>query len=251
MLLVDPRNERAQDLGRRLRPLLEQVELPEELRLVVGGDGFLLQSIRARGAAPLYMGINAGRVGFMLNDIRVDQLGTFVETLVARSWSVLTVPRLSVTAFGLDGELIEDVGLNDIYLERSTGQTAHLQVRVDGVRVVERLVCDGLIASTALGSTAYAFSAGNAACHARLRLIQLTAICPHAPKMAPINLPPEAVVDVESLFPERRPTRLVCDGADHPDVARIRVEDANSDVRLVFVEGHDLTATLVRKILLP
>ncbi len=127
----------------------------------------------------------------------------------------------------------------------------HLRVRVDGVRVVERLVCDGLIVSTALGSTAYAFSAGNAACHPRLRLMQLTAICPHAPKMAPLNLPHEATVSAENLFPKRRPTRLVCDGFDHPDVVDIRVRDAKTDVRLAFLEGHDLTATLVRKILLP
>ncbi len=251
MLLADPRNERALDLASRLEPLLERVDPLPELRLVVGGDGFMLQTIRALGNGPLYMGLNAGRVGFMLNDIVLDQLEVFVERIAAQAWSVLEVPRLSATAFTHDDQLIEDVGLNDIYLERSTGQTAHLQVRVDGVRVVDRLVCDGLIASTALGSTAYAFSAGNAACHPKLRLIQLTAICPHAPKLAPLSLPPNAIVDVESLFPERRPTRLVCDGSDHPDVVRIRVEDARSDVRLAFLDGHDLTATMVRKILVP
>ena len=69
--------------------------------------------------------------------------------------------------------------------------------------------------------------------------------------MAPLSLPHEATVTVESQLPARRPTRLVCDGFDHPDVARIQVRDAASDVRLVFLEGHDLTATLVRKILLP
>ena len=161
------------------------------------------------------------------------------------------MPRLAVQAESVEGEPLSDIALNDIYLERSTGQTAQLRVCVDGVPVVERVVCDGFIVSTALGSTAYAFSAGNAACHPRLRLLQLTPICPHSPKMAPLNLPHDATVSVENLFRRRRPTRLVCDGFDHPDVASIRVQDANSDVRLAFLEGHDLTSTLVRKILLP
>jgi NAD+ kinase len=250
VLRADPRNVRAQALAERLSPLLDGVDLPPDLQLVLGGDGFMLASIRAGGPDPLYMGLNAGRVGFMLNEVPAS-LETLVEQLATRAWSELQVPRLRVTAETVGGDTITDVALNDVYLERSTGQTAQLRVRVDGVRVVERVVCDGLIVSTALGSTAYAFSAGNAACHPRLRLLQLTAICPHAPKMAPLNLPDDASVSVESLFPERRPTRLVCDGFDHPDVASIQVSDAASDVRLAFLAGHDLTATLVRKILLP
>jgi NAD+ kinase len=240
-------------LAERLEPLLAQVALPADLQLIVGGDGFMLASIRQGGPDAVYMGLNAGRVGFMLNEIPQGGLENLVERLQHGAWTELAVPRLAVTAETFSGEEITDVALNDVYVERSTGQTAHLRVRVDGVQVVERLVCDGLIVSTALGSTAYAFSAGNAACHPRLRLIQLTAICPHAPKMAPLNLPHNAVVSVENLFPEkgRRPTRLVCDGFDHPDVAHIQVRDANSDVRLAFLQGHDLTSTLVRKILLP
>ncbi len=251
MLRADPRNDRAQALAERLTPLLTGVALPPDLQLVLGGDGFLLASIRAGGPEPLYMGLNAGRVGFMLNDVPPAELEGLVERLATSAWSELRVPRLQVQAQTVDGNPLTDVALNDVYLERSTGQTAQLRVQVDGVQVVERVVCDGLIISTALGSTAYAFSAGNAACHPRLRLMQLTAICPHAPKMAPLNLPHEATVTVESLFPARRPTRLVCDGFDHPDVARIQVSDAASDVRLAFLDGHDLTATLVRKILLP
>ncbi len=46
--------------------------------------------------------------------------------------------------------------------------------------------------------------------------------------MAPLSLPHEATVTVESQLPARRPTRLVCDGLDHPDVARIQVRDAAS-----------------------
>ncbi len=250
MLRADPRNERALALAERLSPLLDRVDLPPELQLILGGDGFLLASIRSGGPEPLYMGLNAGRVGFMLNEVP-NALDALVEQIAHGAWSELQVPLLQVEATTVDGNTLRDLALNDVYLERSTGQTAHLRVRVDGVRVVERLVCDGLIVSTALGSTAYAFSAGNAACHPRLRLMQLTAICPHAPKMAPLNLPHEATVSAENLFPKRRPTRLVCDGFDHPDVVDIRVRDAKTDVRLAFLEGHDLTATLVRKILLP
>ena len=133
MLRADPRNVRAQALAERLSPLLDGVDLPPDLQLVLGGDGFMLASIRAGGPAPLYMGLNAGRVGFMLNEVPAA-LETLVEQLATRAWSELQVPRLRVTAETVGGDTITDVALNDVYLERSTGQTAQLRVRVDGVR---------------------------------------------------------------------------------------------------------------------
>ena len=53
--------------------------------------------------------------------------------------------------------------------QRMSGQTAHLRLEIDGGETVERLVCDGIIASTALGSTAYHFSASGHACHPSVR----------------------------------------------------------------------------------
>ena len=86
-----------------------------------------------------------------------------------------------------------------MYVERQVGQTCHLRVTVDDVEVVGRMVCDGIVAATALGSTAYSFSAGGPAAHRCVRAIQLTAICPHTPRLAPLMLPPASRVRVEVL----------------------------------------------------
>jgi hypothetical protein len=42
---------------------------------------------------------------------------------------------------------------------------------------------------------------------------------------------------------------VVTDGTDYPSVTRVKVENANSDVRLAFLEGHDPTAMLIGKML--
>ena len=50
------------------------------LNIVIGGDGFMLESIRKIGAGHVFLGLNAGRVGFLLND--AEDFEATVEVLV-------------------------------------------------------------------------------------------------------------------------------------------------------------------------
>ena len=247
MLKFDANSEKAQAFQKALQEELDLTVLPEELCLVIGGDGFLLQVIAQEGPRYTYLGINSGSLGFMLND--VEDFSKSMDQIRSGSWRVFSVPRLAMEATTSDGESFSALALNDVTLQRMSGQTTHLRVWVDGVRAVDRMVCDGLIVSTALGSTAYSFSAGGPACHPNLRLMQLTAICPHMPRLPPITLPLDSVVEVEVLDSSKRPARVVTDGIDHPEAVRLRVAHAQEDVRLAFLDQHDATATLIRKVI--
>jgi len=249
MLKSDPTSSKAAALVEALSAHFDPRRLPDDLCLVVGGDGFLLSVISEMGSGYTYLGLNSGGLGFMLND--VEDLKETAALLAAGDWSIHQVPRLAMEAKTTEGKTLSGLALNDVYLERMTGQTTHLRVRVDGVMAVDRMVCDGLIVSTALGSTAYAFSAGGSACHPDLRLMQLTAICPHVPRFPPITLPLDAVVEVEVLDSDKRPARVVTDGIDHPGVVSIRIAEAQNDVALAYLANHDPTATLIRKMIRP
>ncbi len=247
MIQQDPHSEKAARLVAELEKHLDFSTLPEELCLVVGGDGFLLRAIKEGGNDLTYLGLNAGSLGFMLND--VSEPAETAALLAEGAWQVEQVPRLAMRGLTSSGDEVGDLALNDVYLERMTGQLVHVQIRIDGVVAVERMTCDGVIVSTALGSTAYAYSAGGPACHPGLRLLQLTAICPHLPRLPPITLPPTADVDIEVLDSARRPARVVSDGRGLQGIERIRVGNANSDIKLAYLRGHHPTATLIRKLI--
>ena len=248
MIRVNTNNPVAMVLRDRLKERLDLSALPKDLCIVLGGDGFMLQTIREVGSSHIFLGINAGRVGFLLND--PEDFEATVEALENHRWTVHTFPRLNMRAEPNEGgQTMNALAVNDVYLERMSGQTAHLQIEIDGVRVVDRLVCDGIIASTALGSTAYHFSASGHACHPGVRAIHLTPICPHSPRLTPLTLPAEAKIAIDVMGTEKRPVRAVADGVGHPNVRRIEIERADVDVRLAFLEGHNFTATLVEKIL--
>ncbi len=247
MIRADPVNQRAVSLCRGLLGHLSPEELPPGLCLVLGGDGYMLRVIAELGSGYTFLGLNAGRLGFMLNE--VYDIAGVAQKIRAGEYTVRAVPRLEVQAVDMEGREATYAAVNDAYMERMTGQTSHLRVVVDGVTVVDRLACDGIITATALGSTAYSFSAGGPACHPHVQLIQLTAICPHRPKLPPITLPPTARVEVEVLDGHRRPTRVVVDGRDHDNVHTIRVTSHPGELRMAWLYGHDPTTNLIRKLL--
>jgi NAD+ kinase len=247
MLRVDPRNPRAAALHVALSERVDLAALPDDLCLVIGGDGHMLACIRELGDAPTYLGLNAGTLGFLLND--ADDLGAVAARLAGGRWRAWSFPRLSLRADGLDGSTLSALAVNDLYVERSTGQTAQLRVSVDGATIVERLICDGLIVATALGSTAYSYSAGGVPCHPTVRALQISPISPHSPRLSPVVLPLDARIDIEAHSPERRRVRAVADGEDIGRIRRATVQIAESEVRLAFLEGHEFTETLVAKVL--
>jgi NAD+ kinase len=248
MILVDERNPTALALAKQLEQGIDFEEW-DGPALVIGGDGFMLRSVAEHGPETAYLGLNAGHLGFLLND--VDDFERVLDQLLNRAWTEHSFPLLEARIHTGSDEVVYERAVNDVYLERSTGQTARLALSIDGHRVVDMIVADGIIFSTALGSTAYTFSAGGPACHPTLQLLNVTPICPHHPRLAPFALPAGVSATVEVIDPDRRPVRGVADGRDVDDIRSLTVGYGDERVRLAYLEGHDFTATMVTKILHP
>lgn len=250
MIVCDERNPRARTLLAEIRRRLpEGWSPPEGVALVVGGDGFLLHTVAALGVDRAFLGLNAGNLGFLLNDAS-DLEGT-AALLGAEKFRVYEFPMVEAHVTKADGTEVVERAVNDVYLERMTGQAVRLRLVVDGHEVVEQLVADGLIFATALGSTAYAYSAGGQPLHPLLRVLQVTPICPHRPKIPSVALPADASAEVEVTSHEFRPVRAVADGRAIDHVRRVRIHLAAAGVRLAYLEHHDFTGQMLRKIIQP
>lgn len=249
MLVIDSRNPEAVRLGALLSEFLTDSDLASAPHIVVGGDGFLLRTAAAGDYTGAYLGLNTGNLGFLLNDV-ADVQAT-ARAVSAGDYAVHAFPLLRTQLQLEDGEARTEWAMNEAYLERATGQAARLSLSVDGHMVVENLVADGLIVSTALGSTAYSFSAGGSPAHPRLHLLKVTPICPHLPRLTPFDLPADALVEVDVLFSQRRPVRGVVDGRATEAVRKVRVERSDRSVELAYFSDHHFTAHLLNKIVIP
>ncbi|MGL6096693.1 MAG: NAD(+)/NADH kinase, partial [Fimbriiglobus sp.] len=131
--------------------MLRKFEAPDpELIVSVGGDGTMLRAIRKhwRERLPFY-GVNTGHLGFLLN----DRDGT-------RFWEqdlrLYQLPLLWVETESPDGHRRGELAFNDCWIERETGQTAWIEVSVNGRTRMPKVVADGMLVATAAGSTSYA-----------------------------------------------------------------------------------------------
>jgi len=174
--------------------------LPEvEIAVVLGGDGTILRGaeLTRERNIPL-LGINIGHVGFMAEVIR-PEITAVAKSVIDKSYGL---DSRMVLAYEVNrGGKVIDTGwaLNEVTVERQHTTMVELFVQIDG-RPLSRWGCDGLIASTPTGSTAYAFSAGGPVLWPEVEALVLLPISAHALFARPMVISPksEIVVEIES-----------------------------------------------------
>jgi NAD+ kinase len=212
-----------------------------ELVIALGGDGFLLQTLHAmlerRGASPPVFGMNLGTVGFLMNEWRHHGLNERLEH--ARTFKVAP---LLMTAIGVDGRVHTHAAINEVSLLRETRQTAKLEVTVNDRVVIPELACDGILAATPAGSTAYNLSANGPILPLGTGLIALTPISPFRPRRwRGAILPDRARVSLRVLNPGKRPVSAVADQYEVRDVASVEIAmDRTRELTLLFDPEHAL-----------
>lgn len=150
-----------------------------DLLVMAGGDGSVLRAgnLCASSNVPI-LGVNLGKLGFLIQVERSEWREYFDKLLNGEAWieerMMLHVEHVRT------GEMVGNwYALNEVVVGR--GQVlrpVRLSASVDG-RHLTSYVADGLIASTATGSTAYALAAGGPILPPELRNILLVPIAPH------------------------------------------------------------------------
>ncbi len=150
-----------------------------DVLIALGGDGTMLRAghLCAPSQVPI-LGIMMGRLGFLMQVQRGEWPHMLDRLLRGEAWIEHHMMLAAEHIRG--GEAIAKwQALNEVVVGRGMALKAvRLVASVDG-RPLTTYVCDGLIASTATGSTAYALAAGGPILPPDLRNILLVPIAPH------------------------------------------------------------------------
>ena len=174
--------------------------LPEiEIAVVLGGDGTILRGaeLTRERNIPL-LGINIGHVGFMAEVIR-PEISAVAKSVIDKSYGLDSRMVLAYEVIRSGKIVSSGWALNEVTVERQHTTMVELFVQIDG-RPLSRWGCDGLIASTPTGSTAYAFSAGGPVLWPEVEALVLLPISAHALFARPMVISPksEIVVEIQS-----------------------------------------------------
>lgn len=167
-----------------------------DVALVLGGDGSILSA--ARLCAPMgipLLGVNFGRVGF-LTELEPSEVETKLGRYLEGDYWVDERSMLEAE-FPLGGQRCTESALNDVVLVRGAApRVVRIKVWLDG-HYYNTTVADGIIVSTATGSTAYNLAAGGPILHPQVRSSVLTPIAAHLAAGRSLILEPRAVVTLE------------------------------------------------------
>ncbi|HEX5616943.1 MAG TPA: NAD(+)/NADH kinase [Solirubrobacteraceae bacterium] len=143
--------------------------------LSVGGDGTMLGALRlvARRPVPV-LGVNLGNVGFLV-EVQPDELPGALDRLERGDF---TIEEHSGLWLGADAD--EAVAFNDLAFVRVPGDGVVEATLAVGGQRMGRYRCDGLVVSTSIGSTAYAYSAGGPLVSPALDAVIVAALAPLA-----------------------------------------------------------------------
>lgn len=247
LALVVSDTDKARAAEMRFRELFHWVALADaDAAVVLGGDGFLLQTLHAMLEAgrivPVY-GVNLGTVGFLMNRNRAP------EKLLARIAKSRehAIDPLAMEAIAQNGARHSYCAINEVSLLRETRQTAKIQVAVNERVRIEELVCDGVLVATPAGSTAYNLSASGPILPLDSRLLALTPISAFRPRRwRGAILPDRYTIEFTVIEPEKRPVSAVADQMEVRDVAKVRVRVADGcRLTLLFDPGHSLDERIV------
>lgn len=148
-----------------------------DLGIAIGGDGSLLRLIKQENynEKALYVGINAGTLGF-LQEVTFDKLDDFVEKINENDYQQKKV-GIQENTIKTTTKKVKLLSLNEIVIREKDLNTIYLDVTVEKSHL-EKFVGDGLLISTSLGSTAYNLSFRGAIVYDSLHTLQITPIAP-------------------------------------------------------------------------
>ena len=226
-------------------------DLPDDVQFLfsIGGDGTFLQSVLTlKNKSIPAVGLNLGRLGF-LSDISRDDMNEAIDHILNGRYEI---EERSVLQLEEKGRLFGDFNyaLNEIAVTKlDTSSMIRIHTHLNG-DYLATYWADGLVISTATGSTAYSLSVGGPILTPDSKSIIITPIAPHNLTVRPI------------VVPDHIPLRLQVEGRGHQFLAsldsrseaidfpgELHIRKADFHVQTLKLPGHSFFSTLRNKLM--
>jgi NAD+ kinase len=225
-----------------------------DMAIVLGGDGTILRAAEVLWDKPApILGVNLGHVGFMAEAEKSD-LEKTLDLVLAGKYSIRERTTLNVSVVQDGKEVFSSWALNEVALEKSARERMIEVVLEVEKRPLSSFGCDGVLVSTATGSTAYAFSAGGPVVWPNLEAFVVVPISAHALFSRPFVIDPDSPVAIEVLQRSPGSGFISCDGRRTFNLgpgARVEVTKGSKPVKMVTLSDEPFADRLVRKFNLP
>ncbi len=230
----------------------EQINSYIDFAITIGGDGTIIKAanLLLEKEIPL-IGVNLGTLGFLAG-IEKDEI-ELLSSILAGKFTIDERMTLEVSICRQNGTEQSFTAINDVVIcKNAFSGIIDLDVVCSDVPTAHYRA-DGIIFSTASGSTAYAMSAGGPIMHPDVKAISLTPICTHSLLSRTIILPEYEEVTVKTNADSaRRKVFVVADGLNSADVMEndiIKIRRYEKNIKFLCASEKSYYSAINKKLM--
>ena len=211
----------------------------------IGGDGFLLKNLHDFNELNIpFFGLNYGSIGFLMN-VKTDE--NFEK--IINSAQEISLKALEMQATDIKGEIFTSIAYNEVSLMRQTHQAAKINIKINNIKRINELICDGVLVSTPAGSTAYNLSAHGSIIPLDSHLLALTPISAFRPRRwRGALLQEKNRINFNIIDYDNRPVSVTSDNTEFRDIKKVEVYSSEKNsCKLLFDNNHSMEERILKE----
>ena len=211
-------------------------ETNSDLVLVIGGDGTMISTIRNLLNLKIpFLGINIGRLGF-LTDIDLGSIEQELPKIFSGNFVSEQRPLLEVTLSSND----KKIAVNEVVFH--SGKVAEMMSFSIylGDKLISNHKSDGVIVSSATGSTGYCFSGGGPIIHPTLSVFAIMPMFSQSSASNPLVIPSQEELTIK--LANKNNASIVIDGYTDEEIkenVEIKISQKDLSYQLIHPLNYD------------
>ena len=216
--------------------------LRPNLRIIIGGDGFMLKTLKKnKNLKNIFYGINSGNYGFLMNKFSKKKI---IKNL--NKSKVTTIYPLEMKVINNKNSVKKYLAINEVSILRQSRQAANLSIKLNSKFIMKKLVSDGVLISTPAGSTAYNLSVHGPILNLNSKKISIAPISAFRPRRWLGKIVSDrSNIMITNLNSAKRPVSAVADNLEVRNAKKIIVKVQK---KIKFKLLYDSNRSLQKKI---
>ena len=226
--------------------LLNKIKLnkfnKENLIIVIGGDGFMLQTLKNnKNSKKQFYGINSGNYGFLMNKFSSKDI---IKNLLKAN--MISISPLEMVVKTKNNLIKRSIAINEVSVLRQSRQAASLSIKQGSKQIIKELVSDGVLVSTPAGSTAYNLSVHGPILSLNSKKLSISPISAFRPRRWKGKIVNDnSKIVIRNLNSSKRPISAV---ADNLEVRNAKMITIKTNHKIKFNLLYDKNRSLQKKI---
>ncbi len=241
--IISDKNKKSSNIKNLLLKKIKSNNFKKEnLIVVIGGDGFMLQTLKKnKNSKKHFYGINSGNYGFLMNKFSSKDI---LKNLSKAN--LVTISPLEMIVKRKNNQTKRSIAINEVSVLRQSRQAASLSIKQGSKQIIKKLVSDGVLVSTPAGSTAYNLSVHGPILSLNSKKLSISPISAFRPRRWKGKIVNDKIkIVITNLNPSKRPISAVADNLEVRNAKSITVKTNN---KIKFNLLYDKNRSLQKKI---